>query len=82
MRVQTPSEYYQSEFYRFHNGLRILLNIDSGEFPGPDVDWNRFRDSPWRYFISCNEEIARALWAIIERRNDAAEPLGGRGYGA
>jgi hypothetical protein len=67
--IETPTEYYRSEFRRFHNALRVLLNIDSGEFPGPDADWVRFRDSPWRYFISCDDHIARALWEIIHKRN-------------
>ncbi len=69
MTIPTPEEYYRSEFFRFHNGLRVLLNIDASEFPGPAEDWPTFRDNPWRYFIGCNDETARALWEIIERRN-------------
>jgi hypothetical protein len=58
-----------TEFRRFHNGLRVLLNIDKSEFPGPDKDWPSFRGSPHRYFITCPDEVALALWRIIERRN-------------
>ncbi len=69
-RIPTPAEYYRSEFYRFHNGLRILLNIDATEFPGPVEEWPAFRDNPWRYFISCADHTANGLWDIIRRRND------------
>jgi hypothetical protein len=65
-----------SEFRRFHNGLRILMNIDFADFPGPHADWPIFLDHPWRYFISCPDPIARALWAVIQRRQcawDSAE---------
>jgi hypothetical protein len=53
---------------RFHNGLRILLNIDAAEFPGPAEDWPRFRDQPHQYFIECDDATAGALWGIITRR--------------
>lgn len=59
---------FQSEFFRFHNGLRILLNIDAAEFPGPTEDWSRFRDSPHRYFIECSDDVAAGLWQIIAKR--------------
>ncbi len=62
-------EYYRSEFFRFHNGMRILLNIDASEFPGPEEDWPEFRDNPHRYFITCGDETASALWVLIEKRN-------------
>ncbi len=72
-RIPTPSEYYGSESYRFHNGMRVLLNIDAAEFPGPVEDWASFRDNPWRYFIGCNDHVAHALWEIIKRRNDDSQ---------
>jgi hypothetical protein len=65
-------EYIGSEFGKFHNGLRVLLNIDAVEFPGPAEDWPEFRDNPWRYFIRAEDEVARALWKIIQRRNERA----------
>jgi hypothetical protein len=55
---------------RFHNALRILLNIDASDFPGPVEDWPRFRDQPHRYFIECDDGVAAALWEIIERRQN------------
>lgn len=70
--MMTPSEYYHSEFFRFHNGLRVLLNIDATEFPGRSEDWANFRDNPWRYFITCGDDIALVLWEIIRRRNSDA----------
>jgi hypothetical protein len=59
----------RSEFRRFHNGLRILMNIDARDFPGPADEWPRFRKEPWLYFITCEEPVARSLWAIIQRRH-------------
>ena len=69
MPVMTPAEYYRSGFAQFHNGLRVLLNIDAAEFPGPETDWPRFRDNPWRYFISADDDTAWRLWMIVETRN-------------
>ncbi len=70
MSIETPETHYRSAFRRFHNGLRILMNIDSHAFPGPSEEWPAFRDNPWRYFITCDDTIAHALWTIIERRNN------------
>lgn len=52
----------------FHNALRILINIDANEFPGPDCDWVQFRDDPWRYFIRTDDETAERLYRIVEDR--------------
>jgi hypothetical protein len=67
--LRGESKMVDAEFRRFHNGLRVLLNIDQSEFPGPAEDWPSFRDGPHRYFITCPDEVALALWRIIERRN-------------
>ena len=52
----------------FHNALRILLNIDGDQFPGDEADWPAFRDDPHRYFIRATDDVADALYALIEGR--------------
>lgn len=63
----------------FSNGLRILINIDLSEFPGPHTDWEDFRDNPWRYFITCPDYVCDRLWAIIQQRQakkpDRSSPM-------
>lgn len=61
---------------QFHNGLRILLNIDCHELvaagvirPGDDGAWIKFREDPFRWMIRAPDPAAEALWAIIESRN-------------
>ncbi len=56
---------------KFHNALRILLNIDRDEFigaGGQDVDWARFRLNPHDFFIHCSDTTAEGLFAVIEAR--------------
>lgn len=60
----------------FHNRLRILLNIGMIELeragviePGDRAEWDRFRESPWRWFIACSDEQAEALWALMNSRS-------------
>lgn len=72
MPVMTHAEYYRPGFAQFHNGLRVLLNIDATEFSGPEADWPSFRDNPWRYFISADDDVAWRLWLIVETRNAKA----------
>lgn len=58
-------------FREFHNGLRVLANIDRDEFVAkglPDADWPSFRDDPWRYFIRASDVMAEGLFEIIESR--------------
>ena len=53
---------------RFHNGFRILLNIDKPEFiaaGGSELEWPAFRDNPHRAFICAPDTIAAGLWKII-----------------
>lgn len=59
----------------FHNGMRILLNlerhdlIDAGVIQPEDAAaWRRFSDNPHRWFIVASDEQARRLWDVIERR--------------
>ena len=64
----------------FHNGLRVLLNIDAYEFmpavypQGTDdqgaafADWEAFRDNPHRWFIQAPDAKAQAIWKIVEGR--------------
>lgn len=69
---------------QFHNGLRVLCNIDYPEFsnavtdgqshiPAPLRDdpqecWPRFRDNPWRWFIRAPDCQSEAIWKIVEGR--------------
>jgi hypothetical protein len=56
----------------FHNGLRVLLNIDEWEFVEagiPREEWAEFRDSPHWWFICTSDANASRLWTIVERRN-------------
>ncbi len=74
-----------TDFDRFYNSLRVLLNIDADEFyaavhpekhqyrlPMPDqvANWIAFRDSPHTWFIRASDKDARAIWTIIEKRNE------------
>jgi hypothetical protein len=62
-------------FMEFHNGLRVLINIDKPEFDmalGPLVSqsmWESFRDNPWRWFIKAPDRQAEAVFKVIEARN-------------
>ena len=62
-------------FGRFHNALRILLNVDCHELieagvlkAEEEVAWTRFRSDPFRFFIRADEATAGRLWNLIERR--------------
>ena len=66
MRERTPMQ-------DFHNRLRILQSIDSGELQrdGVDLDtreWISFMSNPFKWFIRASDEDAAKLWAIIEGR--------------
>ena len=56
------------DFRRFHNGLRILRALDQHEVDALAVDWPRFRDDPFMYFIGCNDEAKAVIWRALERR--------------
>lgn len=56
----------------FHNGIRVLFNIDAHEFSeagGEMRYWPQFRDDPVRFFLRADDETAGGLFAIVERRN-------------
>lgn len=62
-------------FAEFHNGLRVLLNIDqldlvrAGILPANNINaWGEFRRDPFRWFIRADDEKAHKLWALVEGR--------------
>lgn len=61
----------------FHNMLRILVSLDlhdlvaGGVIGRDDLNaWNSFRTDPFRWFIRADDETARKLWTLIERRHE------------
>ena len=68
-------QYEQGSFGQFHNRLRILKNIDADELVEARVmalndvrEWASFRDNPFQFFIRADDETARRLWALVEKR--------------
>ena len=57
-----------ADFRRFHNGVRILRSLDQQEVDSLAVDWPRFRDAPFLYFIAANDEAKAVIWRALERR--------------
>lgn len=57
-------------FNEFHNGLRILMNIDGPDLRGivPAERMREFMDNPHRFFIRCDAETAQRLWKIVKDR--------------
>lgn len=62
-------------FAEFHNGLRILLNIDRDELEAAGVirhrdhnQWGTLHRDPFRFFIRADDETAAKLWALIQER--------------
>ena len=67
-------------FAEFHNGLRILINIDRWELEeagvlktrGPifnrEERWKAFRENPYRFFIGADTPTAKKLWDLIQKR--------------
>lgn len=60
---------------QFHNGLRVLLNLDRDELvqagviaPGDDDAWYEFAGCPFRWFIRAPDEKAGRLWQLMQRR--------------
>jgi len=60
----------------FHNGLRVLLNIDKGEFDAAlhavgsaallgEQEWPRFRSNPHMWFIRANDTLALGMIAMF-----------------
>ena len=66
------------EFDAFHNRLRIMTSIDFDELVDAGViedddeaEWDAFRKDPYRWFILADDDKARELWLLIERRHNA-----------
>ena len=62
--------------HRFRNALCILRSIDGDEFmAATGVDgarwWPRFRDDPARTFLQLDDDMAEAVWRIVEGRQPA-----------
>jgi hypothetical protein len=67
-----------TEFRRFHNGLRILINLGMRDLEQAGVieecdweDWTRFQKNPHLYFVQISEARAEKLWALIEKHQPA-----------
>lgn len=59
----------------FHNGLRILTNIDFDELveakviEGDDeVEWTVFRKNPWKWAVIADDDQFSALWTLMVKR--------------
>ncbi|EHK57667.1 hypothetical protein [Allomesorhizobium alhagi] len=68
--------------HRFHNGLRILLNLDRIELVdagvlrrGDHAAWETFCGDPYRFFIRVDDAKREALWKLIEARQPPAVNL-------
>jgi hypothetical protein len=62
-------------FDEFHNGIRILLNLDMSHLvvggviaPDDHTAWAEFRSNPHLYFIRSGDERAGRLWALMQQR--------------
>lgn len=76
------------DLVEFHNGLRILINLDlhdlkaEGLFTEPGKNsadnWHSFRDNPWRYFIKASDNEVNRIWLAMQKRMTPASPGGGR----
>ena len=70
-------------FQDFHNGLRLLLNVDKDtfeqavneaqaqlppNFPRDAPDWPKFKANPFEWFIRAPTAQALKLWVIMQRR--------------
>ncbi|WP_420104528.1 hypothetical protein [Bosea sp. (in: a-proteobacteria)] len=56
---------------RFHNRLRILLNIEPHEFDAAGLTLDQWRDfdaDPYRFFIRAGDATAARIWSIVEKR--------------
>ena len=51
----------------FHNGIRVLHNIDSADLGDPPW-WEKFRDDPVDFFIRCDDERCELIWQAMLKR--------------
>jgi hypothetical protein len=63
------------QFREFHNGLRLMLNIDRDELEdaglidrGDHNAWGEFRRNPFIWFVRASDERAEKLWALMQKR--------------
>lgn len=63
-------------FAEFHNALRILRSIDMhelvevGVFRSGDIEgYRKFADDPYGWFIRASDGAAKAVYQIVEQRN-------------
>jgi hypothetical protein len=61
---------------KFHNALRIMLNIDMHDLVEVGIigrddheTWMVFRQDPYRWMIHASDARAEKLWTLIEARN-------------
>lgn len=59
----------------FHNGLRVLLNLDRDELikggvlkPNDHNGWGEFRRDPYRWFVRAPDAEADKIWKLVEKR--------------
>jgi hypothetical protein len=66
----------------FHNGLRILTNIDFHDMvtggvliddADGDAEWEKFRDNPWEWMIRADDDEAQKLWMLMVKRGALKE---------
>lgn len=72
-------------FDEFHNGLRILLNIDKRCFDAAvgeaeSYRWEVFVRDPWRWFIAAPTPVAKKVWEIVESRATHTVRLSGNTF--
>lgn len=57
------------ERQRFHDRLRILMNLDKHDLPGIDDHvWENFKPNPHREFIRCDDHNCGIIWAALQKR--------------
>jgi hypothetical protein len=60
-------------FKEFHNGIRVLFNVDRHEIEDAlgeitDREWTRFRDHPHETFVKMPTDRAEILFAYLDTR--------------
>ena len=58
-------------FEEFHNGIRVLHNLEREEIRGV-ANIERFMSDPVRWFISADDDSAHRVFAMIEAINLAS----------
>ena len=60
-----------SDLVQFLNRLRILRSLDYNEVPYV-TSWLDFRDDPYEYTISCQDDEAEHIWTALRKREPNA----------